>query len=129
MSSRTGRDSKWVLYYDGACGFCSGARRWLSKLDFFHGIEWTPYQTLSEPPVGLTWEDLDRYAYMDTGHGPLQKGFYAMRLLALRLPPLFPLALLMWLPGAALAGQAAYGWIARNRHRFSQCPVDGDGRV
>ena len=129
MSSKRGRDSRWTLYYDGACGFCAGARRWLSRLDFFHRIEWTPYQTLESPPAGLSWEDLDRYAWMDTGGGRLHRGFHAMRLLALKLPPLLPLAPLLWLPGVNLVGQAAYGWVARNRYRLSGCPVDGGGSV
>ena len=129
MSSRTEHGSRWTLYYDGACGFCSGGRRWLSRLDFFHRIEWTPYQTLTEPPDGLSWEDLDRYAYMDTGRGPLRKGFYAMRLLTLRLPLLLPLAPLMWFPGVNLAGEAVYGWFARNRYRFSGCTVDWSERA
>ena len=125
--SNFGRSAKWTLYYDGRCGFCAGARRWLSRMDFLHRIEWTPYQSLNQPPQGLSWEDLDRYAWMDTGRGRLHKGFHAMRLLALRLPPLLPLATLMWLPGMDLAGEAAYGWVARNRYRFSRCPVNEVG--
>ena len=122
-------ESGWVFYYDGDCGFCAGVRRWLSKADFFHSVEWIPWQSLAEPPAGLTWEDLDRYAYMDSGRGRLRKGFYAMRHLTLRLPALLPLAPLMWLPGMDLAGEAAYGWVARNRYRFSRCPVNGGRRV
>ena len=123
------RSSKWTLYYDGNCGFCASARHRLSKLDFFNQIEWTPYQTLEEPPNGLTWEDLYLSAWIDTGRGRLHGGFYAMRLLALRLPPLQPLAPLMWLPGMNLAGEAVYGWVSRNRYRLSSCPVDGGGRA
>ncbi len=128
MLSKPSRSSRWTLYYDGGCGFCGGARRWLSKLDLFRSIDWTPYQTLEKPPVGLSWEDLDRYAWLDTGQGPLRRGFYAMRLLALKLPPLIPIAPLMWLPGAHIVGAAVYDWIARNRYRISSCPVDGGER-
>ena len=129
MSSNSRRDSKWTLFYDGNCGFCAGARRWLSKLDFFQIIEWTPYQTLEEPPAGLSWEDLDRYAWMDTGRGRLRRGFYAMRLLTLKLPPLLPFAPLMWLPGMHLAGEAVYGWVSRNRYCLTHSPVDGGRRA
>ena len=128
MTRESGRSSRWTLYYDGSCGFCAAARHWLSKLDFFHSIEWTPYQSLEEPPVGLSWDDLDRYAWLDTGQGPLHRGFFAMRRLALRLPPLLPIAPLMWLPGAHLVGEAVYGWVARNRYRLSSCPMDGGAR-
>ena len=129
MTSKSGRISKLTLYYDGGCGLCNGAKRWLSRLDVLHRIEWTPCQTLEAPPAGLTWDDLDRCAWVDEGRGRLHGGFYAMRLLTLSLPPLLPLALLMWLPGMHLAGEAAYDWVARNRYRFSGCPVDGGRQI
>lgn len=128
MTSESVRSSRWTLYYDGRCGFCAGARSWLSRLDFFGRIDWTAYQSLREPPAGLSWNDLDRYAWLDTGRSPLQRGFFAMRLLTLKLPILLPLAPLMWLPGAHLIGEAVYGWVARNRYRISGCPVHGGGR-
>ena len=74
-------------------------------------------------------EDLSRAAYLDAGNGRLYKGFHAFRMLALRLPPLLPLAPMLWLPGMGALGRVAYGWIAQNRYRFSRCPVNGGRRV
>ena len=128
--SKFGHSAKWTLYYDGRCGFCAGARRWLSRMDFLHSIEWTPYQSLNQPPRGLSWEDLDRYAWMDTGRGRLQEGFpcheaagaQAATSPSLRRPDVAA-------GDGHLAGEAAYGWVARNRYRFSRCPVNGGRRV
>ena len=122
----------WVLYYDGECGFCTLSVRALALADFFRVVTWTAYQELDEPPQGLTWDDLDAAAYLEvrkgsseSGGGPeegrrLYRGFYAFRMLTLRLPPLMPLALLLWLPGVNRLGEWAYQWVATNRYRISR---------
>jgi predicted DCC family thiol-disulfide oxidoreductase YuxK len=119
------RKDKWVFYYDGECGFCIRAVGWLYRLDLFKAVDWIPYQSLDRPPQGLTWDDLEAAAYLDTGEGRLHRGFYAFRMLTLKLPPLVPLAPLFWLPGAHLPGVALYRWIARNRHHLSACRIPG----
>ena len=111
-----------VLYYDGNCGLCARTVRWLSRLDLFGQVTWTPFQSLNEPPYGLSWDDLDRAAYLDTGQGHLYEGYYAFRKLSLRLIPLLPLAPVLWLPGMGLAGEVAYRWVAGNRYRAIRVP-------
>ena len=115
------RGRQWILYYDGDCGFCDHVKRWLSRMDFFHHIAWIPYQALERPPQGLSWSDLDRAAYLDTGRGRAYGGFYAFRMLTLRLLPLIPLTPIVWFPGMNLVGEVVYGWVARNRYRLSGC--------
>lgn len=122
----------WVVYYDGKCGFCTLSIRALALADFFRVVTWTAYQELEEPPGGLTWEDLDAAAYLEIRDGSrsagdgwdegrrLYRGFYAFRMLALRLPPLMPLILVLWLPGVSRVGEWAYGWVAANRYRISR---------
>jgi predicted DCC family thiol-disulfide oxidoreductase YuxK len=109
----------WVLYYDGDCGFCTTIVQLLARFDFARRVAWIPYQSLSQPPAGLTWVDLDKAAYIEGG-GRLEGGFFAFRRLTLLLPPLLVLAPLMWLPGLRLLGQPAYRLIARNRYRLSR---------
>lgn len=116
---------KWVFYYDSDCGFCKSTVRWLSKVDCFDRIHWSPYQALQEPPRGLSWDDLNSSAYLDTGQGRLHEGFYAFRMLALKLLPLIPLVPLFWFPGVNLVGVKVYGWVAKNRYRMSGCPIPG----
>ena len=122
---------RWVMYYDGECGFCTLCVRVLKPGDFFRQVAWVPYQDLPDPPEGLTWEDLDAAAYLEARKGGtggdeggsttrLYRGFYAFRMLTLRLPPLFPLAPLMWLPGVNRVGERAYEWVAANRYRISR---------
>ena len=118
---------RWVFYYDGECGFCTASVRFLARLDFFCKLTWMPFQDLPGPPAGLSWEDLDRAAYLETRNSyywgverRLYRGFYAFRMLSLRLPPLMPLTPLLWLPGVNRLGEVAYSWVARNRYRISR---------
>ena len=122
------KKGRWVFYYDGQCGFCTATVRFLASVDFFRRLTWQPFQQLDAPPAGLSWDDLNRAAYLQTGDkdggpgtaGRLHAGFYAFRLLSLRLPPLMPLIPLLWLPGVPRLGQVAYRWVARNRYRISR---------
>ena len=137
----TERRHSWVLYYDGDCGFCTFSVRLLAFVDFLRQVTWTNFQELSEPPSGLTWEDLDAAAYLEvkkragqacpTGEYEtrLYRGFYAFRMLALRLLPLFPLVPLFWLPGVHRLGESAYTWVAANRYRISRrCRLKASSR-
>ena len=114
---------QWIFYYDGNCSFCTWVVRGLSRIDSFRQVQWIPFQSLEEPPQGLSWEDLDRAAYLDTRRGGLHEGFYSFRMLTLRLWPLVPLAPVFWFPGMNLLGPAGYRWIARNRYRISRCRI------
>ena len=89
--------------------------------DIFQRVQWVPFQSLEEPPRGLSWEDLNRAAYLDSGQGVLHEGFYGIRMLTLRLFPLLPLAPVFWFPGMNSLGTAVYRWIATNRYRISRC--------
>lgn len=113
----------WVFYYDGECGFCI---RWvvlLGWLDRAGRVSWTDFQSLDNPPRGIGWEDLKRSAYLDSdplaGAADLHEGFFAFRQLTLRIPALFPLAPLFWLPGMGWLGSRVYRWVADNRYRLS----------
>ena len=115
--------SRWLCYYDGNCGFCSGIVRCLSNLDIFGRVTWIPYQSLEEPPTGLTWEDLDSAVYLDRGQGRFYRGFHAFRMLAAGIPPLAPLLPLLWLPGVRFLGEALYARVARNRCHLFGCSL------
>ncbi len=124
---------QWVFYYDGHCGFCTKTVNILAGMDFFHQLTWSDFRRLETPPGGLCWDDLTREAYLSTAGaaaegtaagpaptGRLYGGFYAFRMLSLRLPPLMPLVPLLWLPGVNRLGEVVYRWVANNRFRLSR---------
>lgn len=118
---------RWIFYYDGECPFCIASVRWLARLDLLNRVDWVPFQALEEPPRGLTWDDLEAEVYLDTGRERLYGGFYAVRMLTLRVLLLMPLAPLFWLPGMPIPGTAVYHWVSTNRHRISSWGLPGLG--
>jgi predicted DCC family thiol-disulfide oxidoreductase YuxK len=115
--------SKWKFYFDGDCGLCRWFVQWICRMDFSSGITWISVGSLMRPPHGLSWEDLDRAAYLQVGEGKFLEGFYAIRMLTRKVPALWPLAPVFWLPGVHVPGRAVYRWVAANRYRLSRCPV------
>ena len=128
IDAPSARAARRVLYYDGDCALCETARRWLSRLDFRRRVEWTAWQSLSEPPPGLTWADLEGAAWLDAGDGRPLRGFHAFRALAFESPLLWPLAPVLWIASVGGLGERAYEWVARNRCRLSGCAVRKGGQ-
>ena len=120
-------EPRWAFYYDGDCGMCRRIIAVLSSLDVHRSITWVPFQSLDDPPGGLSWDDLDRSAYFDRGKPPLLAGFHAFKALTLRLPLLWPLAPIFCLPGIARPGEIIYRWIADHRHEISRCKLPAIG--
>jgi predicted DCC family thiol-disulfide oxidoreductase YuxK len=113
------------LFYDGDCGFCTRVVRVMAALDRGHRVRWVAFQSLETLPGSLTRADLQREAYIQRGE-VLEGGFYSFRRLSQLLPPLWPLAPLLWFPGVNKVGEAIYAWVARNRMRLpgSTCEIE-----
>ena len=113
-----------TFYYDADCGMCAGVVRFLRRFDARGRVAWTAVQSLDAPPEGLTWEDLERSAWLSRG-GEWREGFYAIRELLGLLPALAAVGGLMRLPGVRFVGVPAYRLVADNRYRISGCRVSG----
>jgi predicted DCC family thiol-disulfide oxidoreductase YuxK len=119
------RGPDWTFYYDGDCGFCTRTVRLMSALDRRRRVRWVAFQSLRSMPGGLSREDLQREAYIERGE-VLEGGFYSFRRLTALLPPLWPLAPVMWCPGVNRMGEKVYAWVARHRTRLpgSVCSIE-----
>jgi predicted DCC family thiol-disulfide oxidoreductase YuxK len=93
----------------------------VGRLDLLRTLEFR--STLDTPArqAGLDQTQLDRAAWLVTPAGAAYQGFYAFRKLALRLPPLWPVAPLLWMPGVAFWGVRFYRWVADHRTAISGC--------
>lgn len=121
-NTQSTKGKRWVFYYDGDCRFCARVTSWLSRIDFSQRVSWIRSQALDEPPAGLTWDDLRRFAFLeDRLSGLTYEGFFAFRMLTLRMPALAPFLPLFWFPGVSFVGVAVYRWIAQNRYRIACC--------
>jgi predicted DCC family thiol-disulfide oxidoreductase YuxK len=70
--------------------------------------------------------DLDLAMWAVDSDGRSYRGFYAFRLIARRIPLLWWMVPLLYLPGVAPIGVRTYALVARNRSRLG-CRVDLDG--
>ncbi len=123
---KTFRDGSFgTLYYDSECRLCVGFVWRLRLLDGAAAVRYEAFQELETPPLGLTWRDLESAAFLVSNTGKTYKGFWALRMLALKIPALRPLIPLLWLPGAGFLGSALYRWIASHRYRLSGCCEPG----
>lgn len=109
------------LYYDADCGFCTMTARWLDRLDILGSLEFRTALDAGARHAGLRQYNLDQAVYLLTPAGTAYGGFYAVRQLALRLPLLWPLGPLLWIPGSAFFGVRLYRWVAEHRGGFSRC--------
>ena len=109
----------WI-YYDAACRFCvAGRRRWGGVFER-RGFEWLPLQTPGAAArLGVTPEKLmEEMWVLPAGARPVN-GVGALIELLHHVWWLWPLALVLRLPGLNALAQRVYRWVAANRYCFS----------
>jgi predicted DCC family thiol-disulfide oxidoreductase YuxK len=125
------------VLYDGWCPLCRGTVRTLALLDFFGRLEFLDFRRLDVAECGrrhalrLTIPELDEEMWV-VARGQAYRGFAGYRLLAMVLPPAWPLAPWLFLPGISALATRLYRCVATNRFRPLLCdgqcgrrPVDG----
>jgi predicted DCC family thiol-disulfide oxidoreductase YuxK len=136
-----------AVLYDGDCGFCTRTRRWMERFDLESLFVWRPFQQAKDL-YGISQEALRQRLYLVT-EKKQYSGFGAFKIMALYNPlTYFVMLVALMLPQAAYlrhrswaavffllffsplfvpVGEAAYAWIARNRHRIlsgESCAVE-----
>jgi predicted DCC family thiol-disulfide oxidoreductase YuxK len=114
-----------AVLFDGDCAFCRQSVALIKRLDWFGRLGYVNIRDPSDPllkaPV-LSDAPLVEEMHVLTADGTrLFHGFGALRWLAWRLPPLWPIAPLLYVPGVPAVGQKLYLWVARNRFRIVPC--------
>jgi predicted DCC family thiol-disulfide oxidoreductase YuxK len=111
-----------VLLYDDGCAMCAFQTRLLKKLDWGHAIDLMPMSSPEAATLApqLTPQDLHEAMHCVTPSGKVYRGAAAFRHFGVRMPLLWPLALLLWLPGMMWIAERAYAAISRNRYVLSR---------
>ena len=125
------RPAQTVVLYDGTCRFCRSQIAILRRLDLFGSLR---FVSLHEPSVAVDFPELDHDALMDRMHvvdraGQVRDGAEAVRYLSRHLVMLWPLAVLLHIPGTMPLWQRLYRLVARNRYRLAGTCDDGTCRV
>jgi predicted DCC family thiol-disulfide oxidoreductase YuxK len=120
-----------TVLYDGHCRFCRGQIGILRRLDILGRLAFT---SLHEPAVATDFpeippEELDRQMYVVDTRGRARGGAEAVRYLSRRLVPLWPLALLLHVPGSMPLWNRLYAFVARHRFAIAGSCKDGVCRI
>lgn len=108
-----------TLIFDGECGFCTRSRDLLIRLDRRHRMDTEPLQRPGVPErVGVPREDLKKSVYWLAEDGTTCTGAEAVNAaLSTALGTGLP-SRIYRLPGMRGVQEAAYRWVAANRHRL-----------
>ena len=110
-----------LILYDGDCAFCVSSVRQLQRLDWRGRLAFGDARDDGVRLPEIELERALRRMHVVTPAGQILDGFFAFRCLAGRLPALWPLWPLLWLPGVAPLGVRVYDLVARNRRVFGVC--------
>ena len=111
-----------VVIYDGHCRFCRGQVERLSRWDTGGRLA---YLSLHDAEVARRFPDLNHEALMQQmvvvdGQGRRHWGAAAFRYLSARLPRLWWLAPLMYIPGSLGLWQFLYRQVAKRRYQLGR---------
>lgn len=120
-----------TVLYDGKCRFCRSQIAILRRLDLSGKLAFT---SLHDPSVArdfpeIPLEDLHRQMYVVDPAGLARGGAEAVRYLARRLVLLWPLALLLHVPGTMPLWKRLYAFVARHRLKILGSCEDGTCRL
>lgn len=120
-----------TVLYDGQCRFCLSQIAILRVLDLSHTLAFT---SLHDPSVvrdfpELAPEELERQMYVVDRRGLARGGAEAVRYLSRRLVLLWPLALLLHLPGTLPIWRRLYAFVARHRMKIAGSCAGGTCRL
>jgi predicted DCC family thiol-disulfide oxidoreductase YuxK len=122
------KPAREVVLYDGMCRFCRSQIAILKRLDLAGRLEFT---SLHDPSVvrdfpEIPFETLMREMVLVDRSGMVYGGARALRVIARRLPLLWPLALLLHIPFSGPMWNWLYRLVARNRYRIAgKCDEGG----
>ena len=120
-----------TVLYDGRCRFCRSQIALLRGLDLSGRLAFT---SLHDPSVArefpeIPLEELHRQMYVVDPRGQARGGAEAVRYLSRRLMLLWPLALLLHIPGTLPIWHQLYAFIARHRLKNAGSCEDGTCRL
>lgn len=108
-----------TLVFDGECGFCTRTVRLFDRLDRHHRVRRIPLQgTEAKELTGLDYPQLKESVRWVTPGGDCLAGAEAVNAALSAILGTSAPSRVYRLPGVRQGQEAAYRWIAANRHRF-----------
>lgn len=107
--------ARLAVYYDEGCGPCTTVAVWLDRLNWFGWVQFAPAATF---PSGQGEEYVDIHGVHDAG--AIYRGYSTYQQIAWRIPLLWILAPLLYVPPIPQIGRRIYRRVADAR----ACQVD-----
>ena len=119
----------WI-FFDAECRFCVGHRRRWGHIFERRGFVWLPLQTPgTAEQLGITDEQLRAEMWLQLADGRKFRGVKAWSAQMRHLWWLWPLGVLLALPGFNGVAHLLYRWIAKNRQCLGgACAVPSHGK-
>ncbi len=114
---------RYRIYYDGRCPICMASRRWVEALAWYGQKEFLDVNQaahLAQLPPAVRERAMGQM-HLRLPDGRVLGGFDAVVALLERMPLLWPLWLLLRLPGMTWLGGRVYSAVARHRYALSRC--------
>ena len=108
---------KHLVLYDDECPLCVFQMKLLTWLDWLHVASVGPLSSERAQAAApqLDRETLRSAMHVVTSDGRIHRGARCIRFLSLRMPLLFPLGLVLWVPGVIWIAEIVYAFVAKNR--------------
>jgi predicted DCC family thiol-disulfide oxidoreductase YuxK len=114
-----------IILYDGLCPFCLKNVSLLKRLDWLGRLRFHDCRDTAGIPANTAHLDparmIQEMHVLTPDRATAYSGFRAVRWIAGRMPILWPLYPLLFIPGMPRLGQRLYLWIARNRFQLLPC--------
>jgi len=114
-----------IVLFDGQCPLCRKTTDVLKRLDWLHRLRFHDCRDEAGIPAnsaGLTPERMIAEMHvLSADRKCALSGFRAVRWIAGRVPLLWPIFPLLFLPFMPRLGQKLYVWVARNRFQLVPC--------
>jgi predicted DCC family thiol-disulfide oxidoreductase YuxK len=118
-------DCRALVLYDGDCPFCCKTTAVLKRLDWLHRLTFHNCRETADIPANTAHLDtqkmIEQMHVLTPGRQHALAGFRAVRWIAGRIPLMWPIYPLLFIPGVARLGQRLYMWVARNRFHLVPC--------
>jgi len=131
MTTTHARPAHDTVLYDGQCRFCRSQIGILKRLDWWDQLQFT---SLHDPSVPVDFPEippaqLHQEMVVINQQGVARGGADAVRYLSRRLPPLWPLAMLLHIPGSLPLWRWLYAFAAKRRLLIAGRCDDGSCRL
>src|SRR5438132_632627 len=116
---------KAIILFDGMCPLCRRSVAIVKRLDWRRRLNYHDARDVERLPESAVPFDpqrlLQEMHLLTPNRRRIYIGFRAFRWIAGRLPALWPVWPLLFLPGIPWFGQRLYRWVAKNRYNLVPC--------